>query len=71
MSPEELKAELSLDEIYEIINDLKTFKPNVTLFGGEPLMYSKWEKVVSRIKKDGMRCNIITNGIFWKSMRIL
>lgn len=63
MSPEELKSELSLDEIYKIINDIKTFKPNVTLFGGEPLMYSNWEKVVSRIKQEGMRCNIITNGI--------
>ena len=63
MSPEELKSELSLDEIYKIINDIKTFKPNVTLFGGEPLMYSNWEKVVSRIKQEGMRCNMITNGI--------
>ncbi|MCR4345085.1 MAG: radical SAM protein [Candidatus Scalindua sp.] len=63
MPPEELKDELSLDEIYKIINDIKTFKPNVTLFGGEPLLYSNWEKVVSRIKEEGMRCNIITNGI--------
>jgi radical SAM protein with 4Fe4S-binding SPASM domain len=63
MSPEELKRELSLDEIYKIINDIKTFKPNVTLFGGEPLMYSNWEKVVSRIKQEDMRCNMITNGI--------
>ncbi len=63
MSPKELKRELSLDEIYKIINDIKTFKPNVTLFGGEPLMYTNWEKVVSRIKQEGMRCNMITNGI--------
>lgn len=63
MSPEELKDELSLDEIDKIINDIKTFKPNVTLFGGEPLLYSNWEKVVSRIKEEGMRCNMITNGI--------
>ncbi len=63
MSPEELKDELSLDEIDKIINDIKAFKPNVTLFGGEPLLYSNWEKVVSRIKEEGMRCNIITNGI--------
>jgi radical SAM protein with 4Fe4S-binding SPASM domain len=62
MSPEELKDELSLDEIDKIINDIKTFKPNVTLFGGEPLLYSNWEKVVSRVKEEGMRCNIITNG---------
>jgi len=63
LSPKELKDELSLDEIDKIINDIKTFKPNVTLFGGEPLLYSNWEKVVSRIKEEGMRCNIITNGI--------
>jgi len=63
MSAKELKDELSLEEIYKIINDIKTFKPNVTLFGGEPLLYSNWEKVVSRIKGEGMRCNMITNGI--------
>ena len=63
MSAKELKDELSLEEIYKIINDIKTFKPNVTLFGGEPLLYSNWEKVVSRIKEEGMRCNMITNGI--------
>lgn len=63
MSPEELKGELSLDQIFEIIDDIKSFKPNVTLFGGEPLLYSNWEKVVSRIKEAGMRCNMITNGI--------
>jgi len=63
MPPEELKNELSFDEIDNVINDIKTFKPNVTLFGGEPLLYSDWEKVVSRVKEEGMRCNMITNGI--------
>ncbi len=63
MPPEELKSELSLEKIYEIIDDIKKFKPNVTLFGGEPLLYSNLEKVVSRIKREGMRCNMITNGI--------
>lgn len=60
---ETLKNELSFDEIKKIIDDIKTFKPNVTLFGGEPLMYSNWKEVVSLIRKEGMRCNIITNGI--------
>jgi len=62
MSHEELKGELSFDEIDKIINDIKTFKPNVTLFGGEPLLYSNWKRVVSRIKEEGLRCNVITNG---------
>lgn len=63
LSSEALKDELSLKEIKDIISDIRTFKPNVTLFGGEPLLYSDWEKVVSYVKSEGMRCNIITNGI--------
>ncbi|MCP5005977.1 MAG: radical SAM protein [Planctomycetes bacterium] len=62
MSSEELKSELTLKEIKGIVDDVKAFKPNITLFGGEPLLYTNWDSVVSYIKRAGMRCNIITNG---------
>ncbi|GJQ59451.1 MAG: hypothetical protein SCALA701_22520 [Candidatus Scalindua sp.] len=62
MTPEKLKSELTLKEIGEIINSVRPFKPTITLFGGEPLLYKEWDKVVSSIKRAGMRCNMITNG---------
>ncbi len=62
LAPEELKGELTIKEIKAIIDDVKAFKPNITLFGGEPLLYTDWDKVVSYIKRAGMRCNMITNG---------
>jgi len=61
--PEMLKAQLSLDEIEILLNDVKSFNPNITLFGGEPLIYKEWPEVVRMVKERGMRCNIITNGL--------
>lgn len=44
-------------------NEVKSFRPNITLFGGEPLLYRQWPEVVGMVKERGMRCNIITNGV--------
>lgn len=60
--PEILKEELSVDIIRGIVNDVKCFKPNITLFGGEPLLHKDCLEIVSLIKQAGMRCNVITNG---------
>jgi MoaA/NifB/PqqE/SkfB family radical SAM enzyme len=62
-SLESLKAHLSLEEIEGLLSDIESFKPNVTLFGGEPLLYKEWPEVVRMVKGRGMRCNIFTNGI--------
>ena len=61
--PETLKAQLSLEEIEGLLSEVKAFKPNITLYGGEPLLYKQWPEVVRRVKERGMRCNIITNGV--------
>ncbi len=60
---EMLKAQLSLHEIESLLDDVKSFKPNITLFGGEPLLYRQWPDIVRMTKERGMRCNIITNGV--------
>jgi MoaA/NifB/PqqE/SkfB family radical SAM enzyme len=60
---ERLRAHLSLEEIEGLLNDVRSFKPNITLFGGEPLLYREWPEVVRMAKERGMRCNIITNGV--------
>jgi len=61
-TPEVLRSRLSVDEIRAVIDDVKSFRPNVTLFGGEPLMYKEWPDVVTCVKEAGLRCNMITNG---------
>jgi MoaA/NifB/PqqE/SkfB family radical SAM enzyme len=57
-----LRKQLSFEEIKAVIDDLSTYKPNITLFGGEPMMYKDWTEVVQYIKSKGMRCNMVTNG---------
>lgn len=60
-SKEQLQSCLSVDEIKALIDDVAGFKPNITLFGGEPLLYSGWEDVVRYVKAAGLRCNMISN----------
>jgi len=61
-SNETLREQLSMDEIKGIIDNLAPHRPNITLFGGEPMMYKDWTDVVKYIKSKGMRCNMVTNG---------
>ena len=59
---EVLAAELPLDRIEALLDDVRSAKPAVTLFGGEPLLYRRWEELVALIKSRGLRVNMITNG---------
>ena len=58
----DLKFQLSLDEIKIVLDDVCRFKPNITLFGGEPLLYPQIMDVINHIKKLNLHCLIITNG---------
>lgn len=64
--PETLRTQLSVDEIEALLDDVKSFRPSITLFGGEPLIYAEWPKIVWIVKEREMRCNIITNGVLLK-----
>jgi len=61
--PEELKKQLSLDNIRMLLDDVASFRPAFTLFGGEPLIYTDLPEVIRMIKARNMRCNVITNGV--------
>jgi MoaA/NifB/PqqE/SkfB family radical SAM enzyme len=61
-TPEILKQKLSFDLIPQLIDDVKYHKPTITLFGGEPLIYPDWIKIVGYVKERNLRCNLITNG---------
>ncbi len=65
-SPEELKKQLDPADIEKVLDEVMSFKPNITLFGGEPLLYRDWPDVVRMVKKRKMRCNMITNGVLLK-----
>lgn len=60
---EMLREQLSIKEIEVLLNDVRSFRPNITLFGGEPFIYREWTDIVRMAKERGMRCNIITNGV--------
>ena len=57
-----VQAELTLDMLKSIIDKVSSFKPNITLFGGEPLLYDNCIEVIKYIKKRSMHCLMITNG---------
>lgn len=61
LSKDELNESLSIEDYKNLIDELSGFAPTLTLFGGEPLLYRDWWKIVSYAKERGLRCNIITN----------
>lgn len=65
MPGETLRSGLSLDEIKALVDDVASFSrhPTFTLFGGEPTIYRDWVEVVRYIKRKGLRCNMVTNGM--------
>jgi len=56
------KKDLSLDELKRVVGDVGRFKSNITLFGGEPLLYPYCLDIIKYIKKKGIHCLMITNG---------
>jgi len=56
------REELSVDDLTKIIDDLASFRPNITLFGGEPLLNPACVQIIRRIKEKGMHALMITNG---------
>lgn len=60
---DELKKQLSIDDIRRLLDDVAGFSPSITLFGGEPLIYPDLPDVIRMIKERGMRCNLLTNGV--------
>lgn len=64
---EELKKQLSVDDIRKLLDDVASFRPAITLFGGEPLIYPDLPEVIRMIKARNMSCNVLTNGVLLES----
>ncbi len=56
------EPDMGYNEIKKIILSLARFRPSLTLFGGEPLLYRDIDRVIRLIKKNKMHCLMITNG---------
>lgn len=59
---EVLKQELSPSQIRALVDDSARFGTNITLFGGEPLLYPGCADLIAYIKSKGLHCLMITNG---------
>ena len=62
-SREMLESRLSRAEIGRLLEDLRRSRPNITLFGGEPLLHPEFAGIVADVKAAGLRCNVITNAV--------
>lgn len=62
MPVEGIRQELSFAELKKFIDDVSSFRPNITLFGGEPLLYPACLQLIRYIKSKNMHCLMITNG---------
>lgn len=61
-SADDIRGELTLDEMKGLIDDVFPFRPSITLFGGEPLLHGGCVDLIRHIKEKKMHCLMITNG---------
>ncbi|MFA5100113.1 MAG: radical SAM protein [Candidatus Omnitrophota bacterium] len=57
-----VKQELTQAQARAVIDDLARYGSNITLFGGEPLLFPGCVDLISYIKRKGLHCLMITNG---------
>jgi MoaA/NifB/PqqE/SkfB family radical SAM enzyme len=57
-----LNRQMALPDYVRLLDEISPWKPIVSLFGGEPLLYPDILPLVREIKSHGLTCTIITNG---------
>lgn len=57
-----VQSELTADQLRSVVDGLSSFKSNITLFGGEPLLHQDCIDIIKYIKQKGLHCLVITNG---------
>ena len=62
------RTELSFEEAKGFIDAVSADKPNITLFGGEPLLFAHCTDLIRYIKGKSMHCLVITNGSLLEEM---
>jgi radical SAM protein with 4Fe4S-binding SPASM domain len=56
------KRQLSLADYVRLLDELTPWRPIISLFGGEPLLFPDILPLVREIKARGLTCTVITNG---------
>ncbi len=56
-------SELASQEIISFVDSVASFSPSFCFSGGEPLVRRDLLEIIQHVKRRGMRCAIITNGI--------
>jgi MoaA/NifB/PqqE/SkfB family radical SAM enzyme len=57
-----IKGVLSINELRGIIDEIAVFKPDIYIWGGEPLLHPNFIDFVEYIKKRNLICVVNTNG---------
>ena len=57
-----LHRQLALADYERLLDEVAPFRPIISLFGGEPLLYPDLLPLVRAIKARGLTCTVITNG---------
>ncbi|MBI4845536.1 MAG: radical SAM protein [Candidatus Omnitrophica bacterium] len=65
-SAQVVKSELPFETFKKLVDDISGFSPNITLFGGEPLLYPDCVELIRYIKSKKMHCLMISNGALIK-----
>lgn len=63
LPPDVLGAELPMELIEKLLAEAYVFRPNITLFGGEPLLHKNVADIIRLVKSYKLRCNMVTNGL--------
>ena len=55
-------ADIPLERIESLLDEVKGYRPSIILFGGEPFLRKDITKIVESVKKRGMTAGVFTNG---------
>lgn len=54
--------DLRPEHVQKLLNEISHYQPNITLFGGEPMLHPACVDIIRAVKERGMHCLMITNG---------
>lgn len=63
-----IQGELPFENVKALIDEVSRSRPNITLFGGEPLLHTRAVDIIKYVKSRGMHCLVITNASLLEGM---
>jgi MoaA/NifB/PqqE/SkfB family radical SAM enzyme len=57
-----LRRQMGLSDYVRLLDEIAPFRPIISLFGGEPLLYPDVLPLIREVKRRGLTCSLITNG---------